>query len=233
MARILIAGVYMADRPNTAMHLVHELQASAQHDVVQRWAALAPGGNGRCDVPTTELVVTERTPKFSMLNQLVKDAHNFDWVLFCDDDVELGDGFLDRFLHLAQAYDFALAQPARTTDSYTDHPIVQVMPGLVARRTRFVEIGPLIIIRRDAMPSLLPFPDDSGMGWGLDLVWPRQLEPLGLRLGIVDATPIAHRLRPPAAAYDGAEARLKMSWTLASHDCLSLDDAFTVLEAYA
>jgi hypothetical protein len=233
VAKILIAGVYMADRPNTAAHIAHELRASVQHDVIQRWAALAPGGNGRCDLPSTVLVVAERTPKFSILNRLTEDACEFDWVIFCDDDVEMAEGFLDRFIQLVETYDFALSQPARTIDSYTDHPIVQVMPGLAARRTRFVEIGPLIAVRRDAMPWLLPFPDDSGMGWGLDLVWPRKLEPLGLRLGIVDATPIAHRLRPPAAAYDGAEARRKMSWTLASHEYLPWDDAFTVLEAYA
>lgn len=232
MAKILVAGVYMADRSNTAMHLIHELQASAQHAVVQRWAALAPGGCGDCDLPSTELVFTEREPKFTILNLLTKDASSFDWLLLCDDDVEVTEGFLDRFIGLSQTYDFALSQPARTAGSYTDHPITQVMPGIQARRTRFVEIGPVVCVRRDAIPLILPFAEESGMGWGLDFVWPRLLEAAGLRLGIVDAAPIAHRLRPPAAAYNGDEARQKMFWALASHAYLPLDEAFTVLEAY-
>ncbi len=233
MAKILVVGVYMADEPNTALHLIHELHASARHAVVQRWAALALGARGRRDLPSTEMVVTEPTPKFTILNRLAHDAGDFDWLILCDDDVELPDGFLDQFMALAEAYNFALAQPARTADSYTDHPIVQVLPGLKARRTRFVEIGPVVAMRRDAAALLVPFPADCGMGWGLDLVWPRVLEPAGLRLGIVDATPVSHRLRPPATAYDGEKARQSMYWTLATHGNLSLDDAFTILEPYA
>ncbi|WP_031406270.1 glycosyltransferase family 2 protein [Thiomonas sp. FB-Cd] len=233
MAKILVVGVYLANRPNTAVHLMYELQSSVAHTVVQRWAAIAPGQRGRFDLPWTKMVLTERTPKFTILNQLANDALDFDWLLLCDDDVEVSEGFLDWFIELAGKYDFAVAQPARTADSFIDHPIVQVMPGLKARRTRFVEIGPVVCLRRDAIPLLLPFPEDCGMGWGLDLVWPVRLERAGLRLGIVDAAPVAHRLRPPTAAYDGGEASQNMCWTLARHAHLGLDEAFTILDAYA
>ena len=232
MASVLVAGIYMAGKPNTAAHVMHQLAGSAQHHVCQRWIALAPGGVGRFDLPCTYKVVTEPEPKFSLLDQLTEDACDFDWVLLCDDDIELGSGFLDTLICLSNKHDFALSQPARTSDSFTDHPIVQVIPGLSARRTRFVEIGPVVCIRNDACKLLLPFGREAGMGWGLDFVWPVKLEERGLRMGILDGAPVAHRIRRPAVGYDTRIAQLSMADLLARNPYLARGDAFTVLEAY-
>jgi hypothetical protein len=210
-----------------------ELASSQDHEVVQRWIAVAPQGRGRYDLPSTQLVLTTQVPKFALIDRLAYDAREFDWLLLCDDDIEMGPGFVDRLTKLSARYDFAVSQPARTIDSFTDHPIVQVMPGLIARRTRFVEIGPLVCVRRDAMPLLLPFGPDSGMGWGLDLVWPIRLERVGLRIGILDAVPLAHRLRPQVSGYDAEAALRQYRAILARGEHLSMDEAFTVLETYA
>jgi hypothetical protein len=70
------------------------------------------------------------------------------------------------------------------------------------------------------------------MGWGLDLVWPGILERVGLRMGIIDAAPIAHRLRKPVSGYTHEAAARGMFDRLAAHPHLSLDKAFTVVEAY-
>jgi hypothetical protein len=232
VASILAVGVYMAGQPNTARHVMHALAESRQHSVEQRWIALAPDGRGDCALPGTRAVVTEPTPKFTLLDRLVDDARAFDWLLVSDDDVELGPGFLDGLIGQAVTHDLALCQPARSTDSFTDHPIVQVMPGLSARRTRFVEIGPLFCMRRDAMELLLPFGDPHGMGWGLDLIWPARLEQAGLRLGIVDATPVAHRIRRQLASYAHGDASHAMAALMQGQPHLTMDEAFTVLEAY-
>ena len=178
------------------------------------------------------MVVTEPTTKFALLDQLSEDALSYDWVMCCDDDIEMGPGFVDTLIGLSERHDFALSQPARTADSFIDHPIVQVLPGLAARRTRFVEIGPLTCIRRDAMPLLLPFGDECGMGWGLDFIWPVRLERAGLRLGIVDAAPVAHRIRRSGVCYDCSSAHQAMAWMLAQHPHLTVGEAFTVLEAF-
>jgi hypothetical protein len=222
----------MADAPNSAAHVIEAMASSFEHAVEQRWIALAPGGRGRRDLPSTVMIMTEPAAKFSLLNRLLHDARDFDWVVLCDDDVEVGADFIDTVIRLAERHDFALAQPARTADSYIDHPFVQVMPGLAARRTRFVEIGPVTCVRRDAFPLLLPFDKDCGMGWGLDFVWPVRLEKAGLRMGIIDATPVAHRLRRPVTAYDYAESHGGMAWLLAGEHYLAPDDAFTILDAY-
>ncbi len=233
MAEILVAGIYLAHKPNTAAHIMLECAASNHHQVHQRWIALAPDGQGSYDLPLTELVVTEKTPKFTLLNRLLEDHRNFDWIMLTDDDVELAPDFLDTMTELADRHDFALCQPARTADSFIDHPITQIMPGLSARRTRFVEIGPVTLIRHDAAELLLPFPEACGMGWGLDFVWPVVLERQGLRLGIIDAAPVAHRLRRPVSEYVHADADRQMFDLLAQAPHLSHDAAFMVLEAHA
>ena len=232
MSRVLVAGIYLADRPHAAGHLVYELAGSGAHEVTQRWTALAPGGEGHCDLPCTISIEVEPASKFGLIDAMTHDAENFDWVLICDDDIEIPADFLDDFLDLAERFDFALCQPARTADSYIDHGIVMRMTGLSARRTRFVEIGPLVAIRQDAMPLLLPFGQSCGMGWGLDFVWPYVIGRAGLRMGIIDAVPVAHRMRRSVTGYDHEAASRAMFALLAAHPHLPRDQAFTVLEAY-
>ncbi len=232
MSSVLSVGIYLADRPHAGGHLIHELAGSRAHAVTQRWTALAPGGAGFFDLPCTVAIEVESAPKFALIDAMTRDAAGFDWVLVIDDDVELPEGFIDRFIDLAERHDFALCQPARTADSYIDHSIVMRMPGLTARRTRFVEIGPVVAIRRDAVSLLMPFGAECGMGWGLDFIWPVIIERAGMRMGIIDATPVAHRLRKPVAGYDHGGASQAMFRRLAAYPHLSRDAAFTIVETH-
>lgn len=232
VTEILIAGIYLADRPNTAAHLIYEFAGARRTRVTQRWVALAADRPGDCDLPCTISIRLQRTPKFLLVNDLTADAARFDWILLVDDDVELPPDFIDSFIDLAERYDFALCQPARTVDSYIDHPLVMQNPGVKARQTRFVEIGPVTAIRRDAAQLILPVAADCGMGWGLDYVWPRVMEDAGLRMGIVDATPIAHRMRRQVSGYGYDDAARGMSEVLAANRHLTRDQAFQVLDAY-
>jgi hypothetical protein len=129
-------------------------------------------------------------------------------------------------------YDFALAQPARTHDSYTDHPFVEQLDGLTARQTRFVEVGPLFSMRRDIASLLVPFDQRSPMGWGYDLAWPCVAEGAGLRMGIVDAVPVSHSLRKPVSHYEHARTDEARTHYLAQVPHLDFEDAFFVRESY-
>ena len=60
--------------------------------------------------------------------------------------------------------------PRTPSPSHAAWPVTRRRPGALARRTRFVEIGPVTALHRDAFPILLPFPDLQ-MGWGLDAHW--------------------------------------------------------------
>jgi Protein of unknown function (DUF707) len=232
--RVLVLGVFMADRENLAAGISSELGRSLAFRVEQRWVAL-----GTSAVPAElDLVTAFRQasplPKFTILNRLLSQGGvaDFDYLVVVDDDIELPHGFLDRYLELVERHDLALAQPARTHDSYIDHAFVEQLDGLDARWTRFVEIGPLFSIRRDAVALLTPFDEGSPMGWGYDLAWPVTMEQAGLRLGIVDATPVRHRLRKPVSNYDSGAAARAMAGHLAGRAHLDRSAAFTILESW-
>jgi hypothetical protein len=145
--------------------------------------------------------------KFENLNLLL-DAHptgEYDWLLVVDDDIALPQGFLDRFLFLAERFGLDLAQPAHRRASHAAWQVTRRRADSVARETRFVEIGPLTAFARPTFETLLPFPD-LRMGWGLDMHWAALARERGWRCGVIDATPINHRAAPAASAYSREQA---------------------------
>ncbi len=230
--KVLVLGIYLADRKNLVCHIVQELGESMRCRVTQRWAALNGEAPAAHVGQVTCMTLSQRVPKFALLNRLMEgvDIAAYDFILLCDDDILLPESFLDGLLQRQIKYDFALAQPARTQDSYIDHPIVGRVEGLDARRTRFVEIGPVVSIRRDAAVHLLPLDEDSGMGWGVDFIWPVLMEQAKLKMGIIDATPIAHKLRPPVQTYNYSDAVNQMHAYLADKPHLQPEDAMVVIK---
>ena len=70
------------------------------------------------------------------------------------------------------------------------------------------------------------------MGWGLDLVWPHQIESAGLRMGIIDAVPVAHRIRAPVTGYNYDAANAEMQRILATNPHLKAVDAMQILQVF-
>jgi hypothetical protein len=233
--RVLVAGIYLSDKENAAPHIARELADSSNWEVEQRWVSLGEGSPRPDLAPFTVQVTEAPSPKFLLLNQILKavELHDFEYVIVSDDDIVLPPGFLDSYLTLVSRHDFALAQPARTHDSYIDHPFVEQLDGIDARQTRFVEIGPLFSLHRSAFDYFLPFDETSPMGWGIDFVWPVLAEKHSLKMGIVDAIPVAHSMRKPVAYYNHAVSENAMRSYLAERPHLSKKDAFFVFESYA
>ena len=69
------------------------------------------------------------------------------------------------------------------------------------------------------------------MGWGYECVWSHRL---GTRaaIGIIDATPVDHRLRPTAAHYTKADGEAGSAALLAAVPHRPLDDCMRVLEIH-
>jgi glycosyltransferase involved in cell wall biosynthesis len=230
--RVLVLGVYLAGKPNTAEHITATLARSRNLDVRQRWVALGgepPDGELGS---VTALTVTEPTPKYALLNRLLveEDLASYDYVLTTDDDIVLPDEFLDLFLGVQAGVGFDLAQPARTPNSYVDHPIVLQQGGVVARRTLFVEIGPLASFGREIYDLVFPFDETNPMGWGFENVWAHFLRERGQSEGIVDAVPVDHSIREPVAHYEWADANADRARYLASHPHFSYPECFRVLD---
>jgi len=205
---------------------------SEDFEVRQRWIAL---GGEPADGPLGELTamtVTEPTPKYALLNRLLaeEDLAPYDFIVTTDDDIVVPDGFLDLFLGIQASLGFDLAQPARTPNSHVDHPIVVQQRGVLARRTLFVEIGPLVSFSRTIYKLLLPFDETNSMGWGFENVWSYRLREHGRSQGIVDAVPVDHSIRKPVEHYQWSDAVADRERYLEANPHLPLEECFRVLE---
>jgi hypothetical protein len=162
--------------------------------------------------------------KFNLLNRLIhgKNMSDFDWIVVVDDDIAFEYGSLNAFLALAARAGMAIAQPAHTASSFSSHPITICQPLAIARLTTFVEIGPVFAVNRAWHSRVLPFPEDNGMGWGLDVAW-SDLQTEGARLGIIDWVPLLH-LYPVARDYDTTEEESRLQESLRTRGFQSLRD---------
>lgn len=212
--KVLALSIARPERAGSAAAAAEELERS-RHEVAVRLVAPHPGAG-----------------KWRNLNRALgvdpPDAH--DWLLLVDDDVVLPLGFLDGFLFLTERFGFTLAQPAHKHWSNAAWPVTRRRAGTVARRTRFVEIGPVTAIHREAFEQLLPFPD-LHMGWGLDAHWGALADEHGWHVGIVDATPIRHT-RPVAADYPRERALAEATGFLAGRPHLTRAQAAETLATH-
>jgi len=212
--RVLVAGVARPEHAAQVDAIAAELGRS-RHDVRIQ---LEPAATGLGKWANLRATLAAHPPDGS------------DWLLIVDDDVALPRGFLDTFVFVAERFRLHVAQPAHAFASHAAWPVTRRRPGLIARRTRFVEIGPVTAIHADAFGALLPFPELE-MGWGLDAHWSARAAENGMALGIVDATPIRH-LRPVAASYPQAAAIAEADRFLASRPYVTREQAAEVLAAW-
>ncbi len=232
--KVLVVGIVLADVANLADSIAENLADSQEWTVDQQWVAIAKGPLRGASLQVVETLPSGE-PKFVILNRVLgnTDLGAYNYVIITDDDIELPPSFLDRYLAWVRKYDFALAQPARTHDSYIDHRFVEQLDGITARQTRYVEIGPLFSMRADALPILTPFDVTTPMGWGYDFTWPLAMDAAKLKMGIVDAVPVSHKLRKPVAHYVHAEADAQMKKYISEHPHLKPEEAFYILESFA
>ncbi len=184
---------------------------------------------------TTELHLVAPAPgagKWANVNAALAAAppDGADWLLIVDDDVVLPHGFLDRFVAAAEAFGLELAQPAHAFASHAAWDVTRRRPGVLARRTRFVEIGPVTALSAKAFAELLPFPD-LRMGWGLDGAWSATAAERGWPIGVIDVTPIRH-LRPVASAYPRDAAIAEAEAFLDGRAYVTRDEASETLAEY-
>jgi hypothetical protein len=128
--------------------------------------------------------------KLPLLNEILRASGDSDWLVVSDDDLAFDRGDVVEFVALCERAELDLAQPART-DPLVDHRITSARRFSVARRTSFVEIGPVFAVGPGWRERIIPFPEKRGMGWGLELDW-HELHREGCALGIVDAVRVRH-----------------------------------------
>ncbi len=183
---VLVLGV---ERPGRLMTTLRAELHRTRHEVQMYTVAMGDAG------------------KFEHLNALLAahPAAGHDWLVVVDDDVVVGPRFLDRFLLCAERAGLLLAQPAHRRHSHAAWAATRRLPGGAVRESRFVEIGPLTAFAAPVFETLLPFPGQLRMGWGLDAHWGAVAQANGWRAGIVDATPMLHTT-PVGGGYERAAA---------------------------
>ena len=197
---VLVAGVYRSR--NAAV--LRRLLATVPPDWHSAWWSL-----DEVDPALAEATVGVGSGgKFELLNNAIERSPckltDVDTVVLVDDDVWLDRGSLPELVELTRRAGFGLAQPAHGRGSKSTYSFNRRRPLTTARETTFVEIGPIIVIDGRWCSELLPFPDDIGMGWGLEVLWRRRRRD-GLRMGIVDAVTVQHPDPPNATYLAGAE----------------------------
>lgn len=231
---ILVVGIYMGLELNHSAHIVEQFSSAKAVEVEQRWICMSGQAPTKEVAAVTVRRLDDNVPKWQLVNELItaEDLDRFDYFVICDDDVLLGTHFVDNFIAEQQSLEFALAQPARTWRSFTDHSIVRRRLFTRARQTNFVEIGPVVSFRRDFLKAVYPFSLESPMGWGYDFTWPITARELGAPIGIIDRVPVDHSLRPPGALYDAQRHLDLMNSYLANRAHVSWTEAARTIRTF-
>ena len=164
---VLVVGVCLIDKKNYMLHLIFELSQS-RHCIKQRWSDIGQS----CNFESGEKVAIDHLsgahPRSFLINKMVdKECINdYDYVLIVDGDIKIPRGLIDAFFDIQIHYDFALVQSARTSNSWISHEIAVENKSCIARRIRFVEIGPVFSVRKDLFNKIFPIDESSPMGTG-------------------------------------------------------------------
>jgi hypothetical protein len=129
------------------------------------------------------------------------------WLVIADDDVLIGRGGLRRVATVARAMGFDVAQPGHAWNSYYTYPFTLSRPLVVARRTDFIEIGPVLLFSPSARRLVGALGPESPMGWGTDVHWAATSARNEFVMGIVDMVRMRHISRPGRSYSRAVEER--------------------------
>jgi len=137
---------------------------------------------------------------FVRLNGALIAGYEYLWLP--DDDLWCQCATINQFFELCRQFDFTIAQPSLTTNSYYSWPITLTQADATARVTDFVEImAPCFKVAtwhwfKDTLA-------ENSSGFGLEWVWKDIAIRHGVfNFGIIDATPVFHT-RPVGSAGHG------------------------------
>jgi hypothetical protein len=134
-------------------------------------------------------------PKFAALHDLLTQNtwwHSYRNVMLVDEDVFAMPQTWSRFFDwMDRILAAEMAAPALTPNSIFSHPVTVQQFNSRVRRVSFIE-GMMPCFRARTLKQMLPtfLADPTGMGWGIDYVWPKLLDYKGIY--VVDDTPVTH-----------------------------------------
>jgi hypothetical protein len=214
---VVLACVYR--EPNRPV--VEALLRQCPADVDARLWCLDAGHGSHSRLGTGRVLGSGPGQKFPLVDALLAAAPvpESAYVVVADDDVVLSQGSLEALLRVCRRLRLDLAQPAHSWSSCYSHPFTLARPWSLARRTGFVEIGPLFVVGPRRRGDFMPF-GPVGMGYGLEMRW-NALAKSGARLGIVDRCQLVH-LGTVGAGYAVDQELARMVASLPGQDYAAL-----------
>jgi hypothetical protein len=117
-----------------------------------------------------------------------------------DDDLVTNVDTLNTFFEITDALEALMTQPALLPESLISYEMTRHVPGAYAVCSNFCEVG-FPCFATDALDAIAHTFGETISGWGLDLIWPRLLDPTVDRDGgrrrifIIQYTPVLHPKR--------------------------------------
>lgn len=195
--RIAVVCVYRTKNAGIVRRNLYDLPASA---TVRLWSLDA-------EIPADLDRLTLGTgpgSRFQLLNRLIAETpeeRRRDGLVLMDDDVAFVVGDVGRLVTAARWSSFDVYQPGHSARSYANWSFVRRRALTFARRTDFVEQGPVVGLSSRAQEVLLALPEDLGMAWGVEVRWWVAALHHGLLQGIIDVVAVQH-LTPTAQDYN-------------------------------
>lgn len=157
-------------------------------------------------------------PRMVLLNALfeVRPVISGSWLVIFDDDASFLMPGKTKFFDWAVSAELDIAQPSIHVGQPASHGSRRTQPPSTVRQVGFVEVGPVVAFSPGAVRGIDIFPANSEMGWGADVRWALEAARIGVRMGIVDATPIFHR-GAIGVAYDITREERLLTQTLLEH----------------
>lgn len=188
---ILIIGVQSPKRGNS-LEVIYSRMLSDRHSI--DYKSCGVGNLGKPE--NSNSLITS------------SDLDSFDYVITTDDDIAVPEHFIDDLIAIVEIADIDIAGPAQRLQSFYNLPITRRENISLARKTNYVEVGPLVIFRSNTFSKIFPFPVTK-YGWGVDLLWSKVADENGWSLAIIDGTPIRH-LSPAGTTYNWEAAHQEM-----------------------
>ncbi|REK19450.1 MAG: DUF707 domain-containing protein [Planctomycetota bacterium] len=130
--------------------------------------------------------------KWELIDHVVAEHRavldQYDYIWCPDGDICADTATVNRLFALMRQYDLQLAQPAIAAGEIS-YQVLRAKPGVVLRYTPFVEVM-CPVFTRQTLLDVQPTFAESRSGWGLDLLWPRYVEPR--RMAVLDAAGVEH-----------------------------------------
>jgi glycosyltransferase involved in cell wall biosynthesis len=232
--KVLVVGVYLADQLNYVDNIIEILHHTQNWNLSQKWICLCGEPPNSKVAQATVKIQPVQIPKFTLINDILKneDLSQYEYFLIIDDDILLPENFLDQFLFLQSKLDFAAAQPARTENSHGFFTIVSQQKGVLARQTLIIESGPVVSFHKKIYNFIYPFDLTSPMGWGYEYLWSYQVYKQGMKMGIIDNTPVDHSIREANEYYSVEKSHKQRFSLLKKHPHIPYEESSRVLQVF-